>query len=62
MKKFCLNVLLAVLTVFSAKAQNEDQLKIPEMPDHVARRETLERDWAAMQQSPHRLAVRDGYL
>ncbi|HWR99538.1 MAG TPA: hypothetical protein VN249_02925, partial [Prolixibacteraceae bacterium] len=46
----------------SAKAQNEDQLKIPEMPDHVARRETLERDWAAMQQSPHRLAVRDGYL
>lgn len=62
MKKSLLFVLLAAFTVFSANAQSGANHKIPAMPDPEMRKQTLEHEWAALQQTPPQLGVRDGYM
>ena len=61
MKYFLLFALVWILQI-EVYGQKEPSLKIPLMPNPSARMTTLERDWAALQQSPPRLGVRDGYM
>ncbi len=43
-------------------AQGSRDYKIPEMPNPAARMAAIERSWIALQQSPPRLGVRDGFM
>ena len=62
MKKFLLILLLNACGLSTLLAQNGTNPTFPLMPDLAVRKATLERDWTAMQKSPHQLGVRDGYL
>lgn len=62
MKKITLLVCLLVFFKFYDYAQYSGPYKIPLMPDPVARKATLESDWAALQQSPPQGIVRGGFL
>lgn len=60
MKKGLLFLLLTMqLSLF---AQNKPAYTVPQMPDPIARKAELERQWAAMQTNPPRLGVRDWFL
>jgi len=43
-------------------AQNTAPWKIPVMPDPAARMANMKREWTALQQSPPKLGVRDGFM
>jgi len=50
------------LCLLQLQAQNTGSGKIPRMPDPAARQTTLEKEWVALQQTPPKLGVRDGFL
>lgn len=51
-----------VLLALTAMAQPPKGYRIPAMPDPVERKATLVREWAALQQTPPQLGVRDCFL
>ena len=53
---------LSVCMVFHLSAQKNASYKIPQMPNPEARKASIEREWAALQQSPPGLGVRDGFM
>lgn len=55
-------MILAAFGSFTTIAQNETNYKIPDMPNPTARIATVEREWAALQQTPPQLGVRDGFM
>jgi len=62
MRKILLLCLLACFALLPLSAQHIGSVKIPRMPDPAARRATLEQEWNALQKTPPRLGVRDGFL
>lgn len=62
MKRQILLALLTIFGIFPVFAQTGTPYQIPEMPNPTARMATLEREWAALQQSPPQLGVRDGFM
>ncbi len=62
MRKILLLCGLACIAMLPLSAQHIGSVKIPRMPDPVARKATLEQEWAALQKTPPQLGVRDGFL
>ncbi len=61
-KKLLLWIFLLDYSCTQLLAQSLTNSEIPVMPDQDLRKATLNRDWTALQQSPHQLGVRDGYM
>jgi hypothetical protein len=59
MKKTSLLFCLIAALISHTFAQNKG---IPQMPDYVVRKVTLEREWSALQKSPPQLGVRDCFM
>ncbi len=55
-------MLCLVVAQLQLFAQNNTKYEIPHMPNPTARLATLEKEWAALQQSPPQLGVRDGFM
>jgi hypothetical protein len=62
MKRIILILCLLGALQIKLLAQDKVANQIPRMPDLAARQATLERDWAALQNNPSKLGVRDVFL
>lgn len=60
-KSIILNICLFGLQ-FQLFAQNKSSFEIPQMPNPELRMAVLQKEWAALQQTPPQLAVRDGFM
>ncbi|KAA9041203.1 hypothetical protein FW778_03980 [Ginsengibacter hankyongi] len=62
MKKITWMICLLALFQLNGYSQNQNKFNIPRMPDPLAQKATLEREWKLLQQSPPKGIVREGFL